>query len=209
MPGFFISLDGVDGCGKSTQIELMQAWLKSLGQQALVVRDPGGTKLGESLREILLHKQEIPLSMTAEMLLYMSSRAQLVSEVIRPAIESGTNVIADRFLIANVVYQGSAGGLAPETIWSVGEIATQGLSPDLTLLLDLDSEVAMQRVGTRRDRLESRGAEYMSKVRQGFLDESSRLGNQMEVIDASQSIQQMHEAIKRHVQTRFPTLQQN
>jgi dTMP kinase len=195
MPGLFISLDGVDGGGKSTQVDMLRQWFQQQDREVVSIRDPGGTKLGEALREILLHRQEIELSMTAEMLLYMASRAQLVAEVIQPALAADKVVIADRFLLANVVYQGSAGGEDVERIWQVGEVATGGLQPDLTFVLDLPVEVAMQRIDRGLDRLESRGVEYMTKVREGFLSQSQRLGNHVCVVDATAAPQAIHEQI--------------
>lgn len=196
MPGAFISLDGVDGGGKSTQVRLLADYLRSLGHEVLTFRDPGGTKLGEALREILLHRQEIPLTGTAEMLLYMASRAELVSECIRPAIESGKSVITDRFLLANVVYQGCAGGLDPSQLWQVGEIATGGLQPDLTIVLDIAVEKALGRIERGFDRLESRGTEYMEKVRRGFLEQVSHLGSRAVVVDANADIEVVQARIK-------------
>ncbi len=188
----FISIDGIDGCGKSTQIELLSQWLQARGHSTITVRDPGGTALGESLREILLHRQDIDLDVTAEMLVYMASRAQLVGEVIRPALADGEIVIADRYLLANVVYQGSAGGLDPKTIWQVGQVATAGISPDLTLILDLPPETAAGRLGSKPDRMESRGLDYMTKVRAGFLEEASVLGTSALILDATQPISELH-----------------
>ena len=195
MPGLFISLDGVDGGGKSTQAAMLCGWYQQRGQETVSLRDPGGTQLGEALREILLHREEIPLCMTAEMLLYMASRAQLVSEVIRPALEQGKVVISDRYLPANVVYQGCAGGLPVDSLWQVGEIASGGLVPDLTIVMDLEVYIAMQRLGSHLDRLESRGADYMHRVRDGFLLEAKRLGNQAAVVDASQTVDAIHQEI--------------
>lgn len=196
MAGLFISIDGIDGCGKSTQIELLANWLRENHQSVTVVRDPGGTKLGEALREILLHREEIPLSMQAEMLMYMASRAQLVNEVILPTLEKGECLVADRFLLANVVYQGSGGGLETETIWNVGGVATGGLSPDQTFVLDLPADVAMARLSGKRDRLESRGVEYMSRVRDGFIEEAKHLGDQCLILDATESIESIHNRIR-------------
>ncbi len=195
MAGTFISLDGVDGAGKSTQVKLLVEWFQQRGRTVLSLRDPGGTKLGEALREILLHRQEIPLAMTAEMLLYMASRAQLVAEIICPALAADQVVIADRFLLANVVYQGCAGGEDIEQIWQVGAIATGGLTPQLTCILDLPVDVAMSRLSGGLDRLESRGAEYMLRVRDGFLAQANRLGTQVEIIDAELEPQQIHARI--------------
>lgn len=193
--GRFITLDGVDGGGKSTQVQLLVDWLTAQGYSVRTYRDPGSTRLGEALREVLLHRQEIPLAATSEMLLYMASRAQLVAEVLRPALAECDFVITDRYLLANVVYQGVAGGLDPEAIWNVGRVATGGLSPDLTIVLDLPIEIAAQRITRTRDRLESRGAEYFEKVRQGFLQQHQLAGGRSVVIDATQSVEAIHEQI--------------
>ncbi len=195
MSGLFLSLDGVDGAGKSTQVQMLSQWFRQRGKQVLALRDPGGTPLGEALRDILLHRQEIPLSMTAEMLLYMASRAQLVSQIIRPALAADQVVIADRFLLANVVYQGWAGGENVDQIWSVGRIATGGLEPQLTCILDVPVELALQRINRGLDRLESRGAGYMQKVRDGYVQEAHNLGAKAEVIDASQAPAHIHARI--------------
>jgi len=195
----FISLDGIDGAGKSTQIQLLKSWLTERGHQVACFRDPGATRLGESIREILLHREDIPLSMTAEMLLYMSARAQLVEEQIKPALASGMTVICDRFLLANVVYQGSAGGLNIDALWSIGHVATAGLVPDVTVVLDLDAELAAQRLGASQDRLEKRGLPYFRAVRQGFLDQLPKAGRHFFVADASQSIELVHQSIRDYV----------
>lgn len=199
MPGFFISLDGVDGGGKSTQVRLLAEYLQTRGHDVLTFRDPGGTKLGEALREILLHRQEIPLTGTAEMLLYMASRAELVAESIRPALESGKTVVTDRFLLANVVYQGCAGGLDPSQLWQVGAIATGGLQPDLTIVLDIAVEQALGRIERGFDRLESRGTEYMENVRRGFLEQIAHLGSRAVVVDANAGIEMVQTRIREAV----------
>lgn len=203
MSGLFLSLDGVDGAGKSTQIAMLIDWFERQGRTVISPRDPGSTALGESLREILLHRQEIPLSMTAEMLLYMASRAQLVREVIRPALAKEQVVIADRYLLANVVYQGCAGGENIEHIWQVGTIATDGLMPQLTIVLDLPVEVAMGRIARGLDRLESRGQDYMQLVRNGFLQQARRLADAAIVIDASQPADEVHAKIIEALQSRW------
>ena len=192
----FITLDGIDGGGKSTQIARLANWLSDQGFDVLTVRDPGSTKLGEAVREILLHRQEIPLASQAEMLLYMACRAQMVHEVIRPALSEGKVVISDRYLLANVVYQGCGGGLDVEELWSVGEVATGGLNPDLTLVLDLPVPVALARVGEKTDRLESRGVDYYQRVRDGFLRELHRGGKVTKVIAANGSPDDVQQAIR-------------
>jgi dTMP kinase len=191
----FISVDGIDGAGKSTQMDLLEKWLSEQQHHVVRFRDPGATPLGEAVREILLHREEIPIAMRSEMLLYMAARAQLVDEQIRPALESGKTVLCDRFLLANVVYQGCAGGLDVDSIWQVGKIATGGLRPDVTIVFDVDTAVALQRVGTGQDRLEKRGFEYFQKVRQGFLEQVSHASDHSIVIDASPSPEVVHESV--------------
>ena len=193
--GKLITFSGLDGAGKSTQIKLLADWLRSQGRQVTVTREPGGTPLGEHLRDLLLHRSEIDLNLTAEMLLYMASRAQLVSEVIEPALHAGQVVIADRYLLANVVYQGFAGGLGEQTVWEVGRMATQGRMPDLTLLLDLEVAVAQARLTGQPDRLESRGLPYMQRVRSGFLAQARKLKEPCEVLDANASPAAIHQRV--------------
>ena len=188
----FISLDGIDGAGKSTQIDLLRKHLESKGDRVVCFRDPGSTKLGEAVREILLHREDIPLANTSEMLLYMAARAQLVAEQLRPALAEGATVICDRFLLANVVYQGVAGGLDVNDLWSVGKCATGGLSPDATIVLDLDPEIAFKRIQRGPDRLEKRGLAYFRLVRQGFLDQISKVGGRFATVDAGREIEQIH-----------------
>ncbi len=192
--GVFISFDGIDGAGKSTQIELLRGKFEAQDRDIKLVRDPGGTALGEALRDILLHRKEVPLCMTSEMLIYMASRAQLVREQILPHLESGGVVISDRYLLANIVYQGHAGGIPVKDIRSVGAIATGGLSPAYTFVLDLPAEVAAKRLSGERDRLESRGLEFMQRVREGFLAEAEHLIGSV-VVDASQPIDDIHQAV--------------
>jgi dTMP kinase len=167
--GLFLSLDGPDGGGKTTQAALLAAWLRARGEDVVTCRDPGGTPLGDRLRPILLDRGGAPVGLRAEMLLYMASRAQLVEEVIRPALAAGRVVVSDRFLLANVVYQGDAGGLPVDEVGQVGRAATGGLLPDLTVLLDVPPDVAKARVGSARDRIEDRPDDYRARVRAGFL----------------------------------------
>ncbi len=191
----FISLDGIDGAGKSTQIDLLRTHLESKGATVKCFRDPGSTALGEAVREILLHREDIPLANTAEMLLYMAARAQLVAEQLQPALASGATAICDRYLLANVVYQGVAGGLNVDDLWSVGRCATAGLSPNVTIVLDIDPDVAFQRIQRGPDRLEKRGIEYFKLVRRGFLEQLHQVGGRYFVVDAEQDILKIHRDI--------------
>ena len=134
MPAAFLSLDGLDGTGKSTQCRLLADRLRGRGLAVTECVDPGGTELGGRLREILLASRQTRIGMRTEALLFMASRAELVAQVIRPALDRGDVVVSDRFLLATVVYQGHAGGLPPDDLWAVGRFATGGLLPDLTLV---------------------------------------------------------------------------
>ena len=191
----FFSFDGIDGAGKSTQMTLFVDWLRQRGHEVVTCRDPGSTELGERLREILLHKSDTTIGRRAEMLLYMASRAQLVEQVIRPAQDAGRIVVADRFLLANVVYQGYAGGLAVEDLWRVGQVAVAGLHPILIFLLDMDVAAAVQRRNREPDRMESQGLDYMEKVRQGFLAEATGRP-EIVVIDAGRDVDSVQADIR-------------
>jgi dTMP kinase len=195
--GRFISLDGPDGGGKTTQIARVVAWLRAQGLSVVTCRDPGDTPLGDRLRSILLDRSDLEFGLRSEMLLFMASRAQLVEAIIRPAIESGSVVVSDRYLLANVVYQGYAGGLPVETIWEVGRAATGGLMPDLTLVLDLPIDVASARAGKPRDRMEDRPSDYHARVRDGFIEASRTYPSPIRIIDASAD----PDAVFRHIQT--------
>jgi dTMP kinase len=194
----FISLDGLDGTGKSTQCRLLADWLRGCGYPVTECADPGGTPIGDAIRVLLLDRgQEMTLS--CEAFLFMASRAQLTADVIRPALERGQVVIADRYLLANVVYQGHAGGLDPEELFAIGRLATGGLEPDLTLVLDLPPEVARARRRGPDDRLESRDEAYQARVRAGFLAEAQRRPRRIRVIDVSTSIEAVQERIREEV----------
>ena len=169
----FLVFEGVDGAGKSTQIERFCDSLAAAGHELMRCREPGSTALGERLRELLLNHGETPIGMRAEMLIYMAARAQLVEEVIAPALAAGKTVVSDRFLLSSVVYQGHAGGLPIDEIRAVGAVATSGVRPDLTFLLDLHPDDAVRRAGDTPDRIESRGGPFFRKVRDGFLSEAA------------------------------------
>lgn len=178
----FITFDGVDGSGKTTQLEPFCEMLRKEGKTVVACRDPGGTALGEMMRSILLG-DEIEFGYRAEMMLYMAARAQLVEEVIRPALAAGNVVVSDRFLLANVVYQGWAGELTPNEIWRVGEVAVNGLVPDCTFVFDINVNIASQRLRRVLDRMESRGIDYLHRVRAGYVGESQRR-SEVHLIDA-------------------------
>src|SRR5262245_37257936 len=146
----FLSLDGIDGTGKSTQCRLLADWLARAGIPVTVCADPGGTPVGDQLRQILLSSRT-EITDRAEALLFMASRAELVAKVIRPALDAGRVVLSDRFVAANVVYQGHAHGLSPDDLWTIGRFSTGGLLPDLTVVLDLPVDQAAARRGRSAD----------------------------------------------------------
>ncbi len=183
----FISLDGLDGSGKSTQSRMLLEWLHERGIAAIRCCDPGSTALGDKLRAILLdHRDDV--SLRAEAMLFMASRAELVEKIIRPSLANNIVIVCDRFLLANVVYQGHAGGLDPEELWRIGHFATCGLEPDITYVLDLPLELAAARRNGVADRLESRERAFHERVRDGFLYEARLQPEKIVVVDASGSV---------------------
>jgi dTMP kinase len=196
--GLFFSLDGIDGTGKSTQCRLLADWLRRRGLDVVQCADPGGTAVGDALRDILLHHRG-EITPACEAFLFMASRAQLVAEVIRPALGSGRVVLCDRFLLANVVYQGHAGGLNVDQLWDIGRLSTDGIEPDLTLVLDLPLEDALARRGRAPDRMESRARDYQQRVREGFLSEARRRPDRVHVIDARPPVETVQERIRKEV----------
>ncbi len=199
MSPVFISLDGLDGTGKSTQCRLLLEWLTAQRVPVTACVDPGGTALGQELRKLLLFGREHRIATTTEALLFMASRAQLVEEVIRPALDRGEVVISDRFLLANVVYQGHAGGLNAGDLWKVGAFATGGLEPDLTLVFDLAPEVAVARRTRETDRMEERGEDYYARVRTGFKYEAGMKPAKFRIIDATPDADSVQRIVRREV----------
>ena len=181
----FIVFEGVDGAGKTTQLTQLVKWLEQRGTSVVTCKDPGSTKLGEALRSILLNSVDTPISMRAEMMLFTTARAQLVNEIVRPALAAGKTVVLDRYIYSTIVYQGHAGDLPTDDIRQVNHMATEGLKPDLTFVIDLPVDVSMQRLGDSLDRMESRGQEYFEKVRAGFIAESKRSPKGIELIDGN------------------------
>lgn len=196
----FISLDGVDGTGKSTQHRLLIEWLRNQNVPTTGCTDPGGTSLGQQLRQIVLFGREHRIATATEAFLFMASRAQLVEEVIRPALERSEVVVSDRFLLANVVYQGHAGGMNPADLWKIGEVATGGLEPDLTLVFDVESlDVAIARRTGGVDRMEERDREYHQAVKRGFTYEAGMKPDRYRLINAGREIDVVQRDVRREV----------
>ncbi len=197
--GFLLSFEGSEGCGKSTQIRLLKERLEKSGREVVVLREPGGTEIGESIRHLLQHAKEgHAMTMETELLLFAASRAQIVREKIRPLIESGAFVILDRFLDSTTVYQGHARGLPLESVNAINRFAIGGTLPQLTILLDLDTATAWKRIhatGRELDRMESQPPEFFEKVRQGYLQLAAAEPGRIKVVDAGASPEAVHEAI--------------
>ncbi|MDX1961956.1 MAG: dTMP kinase [Pirellulales bacterium] len=192
----FFAFDGLDGVGKSTQIQQFCQWLSEQGHTVATCRDPGSTPLGEAIRDLLLHRAELTIDRPAEMFLYMAARAQLVQSVIQPALARGEIVVSDRYLLANVVYQGYAGGLDVELLWQIGKTATAGLLPDLTFVLDLSPAAAAARLNRPLDRMEQQGADFATKLRAGFLAEALRQPDRIAVVDADRPVEEIQQEIR-------------
>ena len=181
--GRLLVLEGIDGCGKTTQIQQLSSWLPESGlmpdeSQLVVTREPGGTALGASLRQLLLHPpQDADPGPTAELLLYAADRAQHVDRVIQPALERGDWVLSDRFTGSTMAYQGYGRGLDRELITDLERIATRGLSPDMTVWLDIPLALSVQRRGSRdEDRIEAEGLAFLERVSKGFSDMAQARG---------------------------------
>ena len=197
--GFLLTFEGSEGCGKSTQIALLRTRLEAAGRNVEVLREPGGTELGESIRHLLQHAKEgADMTPETELLLFAASRAQLVREKIRPLLEAGTFVILDRFLDSTTVYQGIARGLPLESVRAINHFAIGGTLPQLTLVLDMDSATARQRIdqtGRELDRIESKPQSFFEKVRQGYLAVAQAEPARVKIIDASAAPDVVHENI--------------
>ncbi|MBS3735044.1 MAG: dTMP kinase [Phycisphaerae bacterium] len=186
LAGRFLVLDGPDGCGKSTQLTRLAAWLREQGADVLETRDPGGTPVGDRIREVLLDAAHAEMTVACETLLYMASRAQLWDEVIAPALDTRRCVLCDRWVSATVAYQG-AGGADAEDILAVYRTVLGDVGPDLTVVLDLDAETALARTGAAvgRDRMERKNAGFHRTVRELFLRQAQYRPDRFAVVDAA------------------------
>ncbi|HSK63813.1 MAG TPA: dTMP kinase [Pyrinomonadaceae bacterium] len=206
MPGTFITFEGIDGSGKSTQLRLLNNFLRACGCDALVTREPGGTTLGLRLREALLDALEEVDPLT-ELLVFAADRAQHVRRKLLPALASGALVISDRYADATVAYQGAGRGFPPELIWQIVQLATGGLKPDLTLLFDVSIAESTTRTTRRssaknpaarsaRDRLDIEDAEFHARVRDAYLQLAHAEPERIKVIDTSGPVDQTHQRVK-------------
>ena len=192
--GMFITFEGADGCGKTTQMKLLAEYLKNNGKDVLLTREPGGKGLGEKVREILLNYNG-PVSDRCESFLFLADRAQNIDIIVNPAVSQGKIVLCDRHIDSTVAYQGYGRGLDIERINKLNDIATNGKKPDLTFVFDIDVETSMKRVGKEKDRMESAGIDFHNRVRQGYLKLAENEPNRIKVIDAKKSIPDIHDEV--------------
>lgn len=197
MAGIFISMEGPDGAGKTTQIELLETYLEKKGYEILITREPGGTKISESIRSILLDKSNLEMDYMTEALLYASARAQLVAEVIKPGVAAGKVVISDRFIDSSAVYQGMARGLGVENAYKINEFAIQGMMPRLTIHLDLPASVGIMRKKNQAelDRMELEKTEFHEKVAEGYRQLARMFPERIYTIDATLPVEEIHRLI--------------
>ncbi len=208
LAGKFVVFDGLDGCGKTTQMDRLEKKLRVLEVPVIRVREPGSTPVGEHIRELLLTSRGEGLHIRSEMLLYMASRAQLVYEEIKPALNKGITVLADRYTSSTLAYQGTAGGIPQQDILDVARAATDNLWPDLTIILDVPLDIALKRIGSAKkgtalqpglfqDRIEKRVGEFHEKVRTGFLEQARTFSQRYRVISAKGSREEIAENLEK------------
>lgn len=188
--GRFITFEGIDGCGKTTQFHMLGNWLREQGRSVVETVEPGGTGIGQQIRKILLNPENFDLRAPAELLLYFASRAQNVDQIIRPAIESGHVVLCDRFTDSTLVYQGHGRGLAEATIRDLDRIACRGLKPDTTILIDIDLETSIarakrrnERMGPDESRIDDESMAFHKRVREGYQSLAAAEPDRIRVID--------------------------
>jgi dTMP kinase len=202
MKGKFITFEGSEGCGKSTQSKLLYAYLKRKGCKVLYLREPGGTAISEKIRKILLDPKN-HMSGQCEMLLYMAARAQLVNEVIKPALKDGKIVICDRFLDSTLAYQGYGLGVDLGLIRDIGSFACAKLKPDLTIFLDLPVKDGLKHRHLKKDRIEQRTLAYHARVRNGYLTLAKREPKRIKVVKVEESKSQTQAKIRSEVEHNF------
>ena len=194
--GLFITFEGADGCGKTTQINLLNEYLKEKNYNTFLTLEPGGSDIGKNLRQILLHHEGF-VSDTAELLMYLADRAQHVEAVIMKNVNEGKIVLCDRHIDSTVAYQGYARGGDIEKINQLNEIATQGFKPDVTFVFDVESETAQERVGKTKDRMEKEGIEFHKKIRFGYLELAKKYPQRIKVINSNLPIDEVFEQVKK------------
>ena len=193
--GLFITFEGADGCGKTTQINLLKEYLENQGYEVVLTREPGAKGLGEKVREILLNYDGV-VSDRCESFLFLADRAQNIDIIVNPAVAAGKIVLCDRHIDSTVAYQGFGRELDRKRIKMLNDIATNGRKPDLTIVFDIDVETSMKRVGKEKDRMESAGIEFHNRVRNGYLEIAKEEPERIKVVNAAASIDVVFENVK-------------
>lgn len=206
MPEFLVTFEGIEGCGKSVQARLLYEYLQSKGISSILTREPGGSDISERIRDILLDRRHLDMVPYTELFLYLASRAQHTQEVIKPALAQGKVVICDRYIDASVAYQGEGRGISKNLIKQLNKTATGGLLPNLTFLLDMDTEIALKRI-EREDRLEMEGVEFHNRIRSGYLKLNRENPERIVLLNGMRSIKQIHNEIKDIFEARMMKLE--
>ena len=201
--GKFITFEGAEGSGKSTQAALVIEYLKSKKLPVMLLREPGGVKISESIRQLLLDVKSAGMGDECETLLYMAARAQMVKEVLEPQLKASKIVLCDRFLDSTIAYQGYGNGIDIKTIEQLGLFATRGLTPDLTILFDIAPEKGLSRAGKDKDRIESRSLDYHKRVRHGYLELSKKFPERIKVIKVDADVEEIFRRVKGHLDLLF------
>jgi dTMP kinase len=193
-PAVFLTFEGLDGSGKTTQAELLADALRAEGHDVVATREPGGTPLGEEVRRLLL--EGVEMSPWAEGALFAAARAELVSRVIRPALEAGKTVISDRYVDSSLAYQGVARGLGLDEVFELNRVATGGLLPDVAFVLEVDAETSATRVGGNRDRIEREGGDFRRRIAEGYREVAERFPDRVVLLDGTRPRDELHEEIR-------------
>lgn len=196
--GYFITFEGIDGCGKTTQLDAVYDFLTGLGFECIKTREPGAMELGKKIREILLHHKGI-VSDKCEMFMFLADRAQHMDTLIRPTVESGKIVLCDRHTDSTIAYQGYGRGQDTEKLTKLNEIATGGMSPDLTLIFDVSTKTGAKRAGNNPDRMEAAGREFYESVRQGYIELSKKYPERIRLINGENSKEFVYNEVKSNI----------
>ncbi len=203
MNGHLITFEGIDGCGKTTQAALLYKRLLSYGHTVHLLREPGGTEIGEKIRSILLDNSLTDMSQHTELFLYLAARSQITSTVIIPSLSHGDHVIMDRYIDSTVAYQGYARGLGIDEMITLNHIATGGLVPDITFVIDCDPDIALKRITSKPDRLEAEGIDFMKKVREGFIKLYDYDRKRIIICDGNRGIGEIEDDVLCHLRKYF------
>ena len=202
MRGVFVTFEGIEGSGKSTQANLFIDWLKDKNREVLFLREPGSTKLGEKIRDVLLFSESDEVSDSAELMLFLAARVQIVHEKIKPALDKGITIVLDRYSDSTFAYQGYAGGISIDIIKEMNSFATSGIVPDITFVLDVDTEEGLKRAGCK-DRIENKGLEFHARVRDGYYKLAQENPDRIFIVKVQNTPQETQNEIRRVFSSKF------